>query len=102
RRHTRSKRDWSSDVCSSDLARIEPHHVLDFAPPNPPALKKFRPPENRMLVPELNKLPGKFEERLLLFVPLLPIEPADFIVLAIRSEERRVGKGCRPRRSRCP
>src|SRR5699024_12077038 len=23
RRHTRSKRDWSSDVCSSDLAQIE-------------------------------------------------------------------------------
>src|SRR5699024_11687037 len=23
RRHTRSKRDWSSDVCSSDLASIE-------------------------------------------------------------------------------
>src|SRR5207249_9349625 len=22
RRHTRSKRDWSSDVCSSDLARV--------------------------------------------------------------------------------
>src|SRR5699024_11321494 len=22
RRHTRSKRDWSSDVCSSDLAKI--------------------------------------------------------------------------------
>src|SRR5699024_11299222 len=23
RRHTRSKRDWSSDVCSSDLGRID-------------------------------------------------------------------------------
>src|SRR5699024_12234489 len=23
---TRSKRDWSSDVCSSDLGRIEAHH----------------------------------------------------------------------------
>src|SRR5699024_11680444 len=23
RRHTRSKRDWSSDVCSSDLPRLE-------------------------------------------------------------------------------
>src|SRR5207249_9669090 len=23
RRHTRSKRDWSSDVCSSDLANLE-------------------------------------------------------------------------------
>src|SRR5699024_11237279 len=29
RRHTRSKRDWSSDVCSSDLypSKIDPKHV---------------------------------------------------------------------------
>src|SRR5207249_5760319 len=27
RRHTRSKRDWSSDVCSSDLARLVDHVV---------------------------------------------------------------------------
>src|SRR5699024_12008500 len=24
RRHTRSKRDWSSDVCASDLTRLQP------------------------------------------------------------------------------
>src|SRR5699024_11527621 len=24
RRHTRSKRDWSSDVCSSDLSKVVP------------------------------------------------------------------------------
>src|SRR5437868_15102432 len=29
RRHTRSKRDWSSDVCSSDL-QIEQMHFRDF------------------------------------------------------------------------
>src|SRR5699024_2975088 len=28
RRHTRSKRDWSSDVCSSDLAEGEPAVAL--------------------------------------------------------------------------
>src|SRR5699024_11527098 len=26
RRHTRSKRDWSSDVCSSDLTAKDPFH----------------------------------------------------------------------------
>src|SRR5207249_5985966 len=26
-RHTRSKRDWSSDVCSSDLAQVAPASV---------------------------------------------------------------------------
>src|SRR6266704_4898915 len=31
RRHTRSKRDWSSDVCSSDLAGE--HHARDREPP---------------------------------------------------------------------
>src|SRR5699024_11671883 len=35
RRHTRSKRDWSSDVCSSDLIQVELvfkkgfHHWMD-------------------------------------------------------------------------
>src|SRR5699024_2137281 len=29
RRHTRSKRDWSSDVCSSDLGVAEPGMVDD-------------------------------------------------------------------------
>src|SRR5699024_11451636 len=27
RRHTRSKRDWSSDVCSSDLHKLPNHRV---------------------------------------------------------------------------
>src|SRR5699024_11588687 len=29
RRHTRSKRDWSSDVCSSDLKEIVAPNALD-------------------------------------------------------------------------
>src|SRR6266513_278371 len=40
RRHTRSKRDWSSDVCSSDLDLRRPHaggehHVLRGRPAAP-------------------------------------------------------------------
>src|SRR5699024_12121585 len=27
-RHTRSKRDWSSDVCSSDLTTVTPAHSI--------------------------------------------------------------------------
>src|SRR5690625_6642349 len=30
RRHTRWPRDWSSDVCSSDLFKIIPHHDFSF------------------------------------------------------------------------
>src|SRR5699024_11585383 len=29
RRHTRSKRDWSSDVCSSDLSGSDQFHAFD-------------------------------------------------------------------------
>src|SRR5699024_12062224 len=31
RRHTRSKRDWSSDVCSSDLARIAVAEGIEYS-----------------------------------------------------------------------
>src|ERR1039458_5552939 len=39
RRHTRCLSDWSSDVCSSDLAR-PPHRLL----PEPPAPSTVPPP----------------------------------------------------------
>src|SRR3989440_13024191 len=39
RRHTRSDRDWSSDVCSSDLVRRD-ESMLQI--PGPPALSAFR------------------------------------------------------------
>src|SRR3982750_4594933 len=29
RRHTRSDRDWSSDVCSSDLVSVKPHPLFE-------------------------------------------------------------------------
>src|SRR2546422_7791005 len=43
RRHTRCSRDWSSDVCSSDLSRPRPR-----PPPPPTALRSGgTPPPNR-------------------------------------------------------
>src|SRR5699024_12616349 len=62
RRHTRSKRDWSSDVCSSDL--IEQYHIY------------------------LNMVLFNGEKE-------IHIKP--FIMVAGRSEERRVGKEWRYR-----
>src|SRR5207249_5130010 len=48
RRHTRSKRDWSSDVCSSDL---DGHHKfasgLDPKPQAQVAAKVRRPPRGK-------------------------------------------------------
>src|SRR3712207_8718318 len=82
RRHTRYWRDWSSDVCSSDLIdadrRGEPR-----ARPDPPQHRKpaVRPPEPR----------GVDGVR-----PRVRIAVAAWLRRA-RSEERRVGKECRSR-----
>src|SRR5207247_7872995 len=32
RRHTRSTRDWSSDVCSSDLTSLNANRAVNFSP----------------------------------------------------------------------
>src|SRR5437868_15065712 len=76
RRHTRSKRDWSSDVCSSDL---EPKSPPLSSPANPP------PPRapSSMVRLELN-----------------PCSTTSVEYFSTRSEERRVGKECRSRWSR--
>src|SRR5216683_256041 len=63
RRHTRSDRDWSSDVCSSDL-NASKHKAMSY---------------ERM----------KEKER--------AIRGEVRALLALRSEERRVGKECRSR-----
>src|SRR3712207_8145872 len=75
RRHTRYWRDWSSDVCSSDLATtadliaaIEAHHLLPARP-----MQELR-----------DALVARFPD------------PAD-LAAELRSEERRVGKECRSR-----
>src|SRR5699024_12039453 len=78
RRHTRSKRDWSSDVCSSDL-----------------------------VTKALNKIPGvtatvSLEDKEAQIVAEDGVEPERMkeAVEDARSEERRVGKEGRGRRGR--
>src|SRR5207248_4899629 len=70
RRHTRSYGDWSSDVCSSDLALLADGSVLPI---------------------EMTLALGEHEGEpcVSLMVPSRPSEE--------RSEERRVGKECRSR-----
>src|SRR5699024_11879787 len=78
RRHTRSKRDWSSDVCSSDLLSfglaispplrrlfVLPYHKIFLSCPMPLGTLKFFSPQQRVC--------GYLQQR---------------------SEERRVGKEC--------
>src|SRR5690606_39969760 len=90
RRHTRFSRDWSSDVCSSDLP---PGH--------------FRWSALAELTPYLEQ--SVIYDKLDLEVPLFggPAQSPPYSVfpqnrpwVALRSEERRVGKECRSRRSR--
>src|SRR5206468_5615062 len=81
RRHTRSDRDWSSDVCSSDLLERIEHGLLCFElfsgviggfdrePDSPISLVDFDDPRRDIL--------------------------ADLEDVLDRSEERRVGKECR-------
>src|SRR5207249_6072869 len=75
RRHTRSKRDWSSDVCSSDLT--------DARPSGHRACRSGAPPAT--WGGALGRIPGARES-------WLPRGAGG------RSEERRVGKECRWRR----
>src|SRR2546429_4596627 len=62
RRHTRCSRDWSSDVCSSDLAWL-------WLPPQDPAAKP--PPNRRPLWLPLHCAAAR-QEASLRFVPRQP------------------------------
>src|SRR5439155_16865706 len=74
RRHTRWPRDWSSDVCSSDLPAPPVFGPAPFPAAPPPAPKPPAPPGPALAPPPPPKSP--------------PFPPA------ARSEERRVGKEC--------
>src|SRR3712207_8932476 len=86
RRHTRYWRDWSSDVCSSDLVcspRHKGHDDLTSSPPSSeltPAVSHESPPSRA----------GNMERGLRSLRDLTQH-------LTTRSEERRVGKECRSR-----
>src|SRR3712207_8506318 len=80
RRHTRYWRDWSSDVCSSDLGEIEPLRAHELAGP-----RSFA--DNHLIARPLRVLLD--DDR----VRALRHRRAG----EDRSEERRVGKECRSR-----
>src|SRR5690606_39807041 len=92
RRHTRFSRDWSSDVCSSDLLHHYHHYLHHHLP-----LLLF------LLLPLLPYpfIPLLFPLRLpLLHFLTHTMTLFPFLKLArklVRSEERRVGKECRSR-----
>src|SRR5207249_5614465 len=94
RRHTRSKRDWSSDVCSSDLDQAFPAFVHD--------LHERGLLETTLVVAlgEFGRTPkmGQFTQSNNTQKTGRDHWPHAFTVLLAgggRSEERRVGKECR-------
>src|SRR5690606_40432778 len=79
RRHTIFSRDWSSDVCSSDL---DPGSaVASYSGASSPLLKK---PKSPPLMAE----PGSSEY----FLAILAKSVSPSRICCFRSEERRVGK----------
>src|SRR2546428_13669382 len=102
RRHTRSDRDWSSDVCSSDL---DPQGVGLVVAEE--AARRLERDDRRDLLggrledvlrvqiepDDLERLAGDAEE------PSQRVDPPEQLVREppLRSEERRVGKECRSR-----
>src|SRR5258707_13991711 len=96
RRHTRYWRDWSSDVCSSDLGAAKSQT------PEKSAAKQNRFLEPYATLPYDDPAAVRFGRiRADLEAVGTPIGPYDLQIAAIalthRSEERRVGKECRSR-----
>src|SRR5690606_40666833 len=91
RRHTRFSRDWSSDVCSSDLAATLP--ARDGAVPREVVVKVLRPGIEAQVAQDIALL-----RRVAALVDRTHpradrIRPRD----VVRSEERRVGEDGRAR-----
>src|SRR5438874_7127624 len=85
RRHTRSLRDWSSDVCSSDLSKVT---VLEMLPQ---VLAMVDADLVAVYTKHLARLGGEVHTD----------SKVSEIAKQDRSEERRVGKECRSRGARC-
>src|SRR5207249_7528140 len=100
RRHTRSKRDWSSDVCSSDLDR---DHV-EFYPGRSLHEHVHRTAiaeqTNRSELVHLRWEPERFTDHTYKALTMKKSGPATQSHRVDRSEERRVGKGRRSKKRR--
>src|SRR5690606_40675199 len=91
RRHTRFSRDWSSDVCSSDLALALFEHDKQGYAKARDAVLAFNPNDGQFF---------SYLSDLLGFLHLYPEADAVLVEGAKRSEERRVGKEWSPRWAR--
>src|SRR5690606_40283175 len=96
RRHTRFSRDWSSDVCSSDLQSYTVNNLapgtytyyLTLTTAKKPGDYGYTDQTPNVAMPACT-IPVTFT--------LEPTPDLNFTLAAQRSEERRVGKECRSR-----
>src|SRR5207247_5798454 len=101
RRHTRSTRDWSSDVCSSDLAFVRSPESVTLKNERLTVLKGNVMDENQLFDTMQNH-----DAVLSALGPREVFKPSSLLhdsALATtrRSEERRVGKESRIRQYKC-
>src|SRR5690606_39799845 len=89
RRHTRFSRDWSSDVCSSDLEEL----MLRFSTYVRLVKLTLKAPDQDIVNIGFRYSP---EASRVFFWELPELPDADYYTVE-RSEERRVGKGCKSR-----
>src|SRR5690606_39625814 len=82
RRHTSFSRDWSSDVCSSDLNRLNQAPMRKFNG----CLSWMELSESRLRLHSLKGLRGDSSSN-------CELQPPPQVMRMMRSEERRVGKG---------
>src|SRR5699024_11433583 len=85
RRHTRSKRDWSSDVCSSDLWLVGDLANTPIGDGSCQVILNIFSPANYMEFKRVLAPNGLVEK----------VVPRANYLKELRSEERRVGKECR-------
>src|SRR5207249_8180987 len=92
RRHTRSKRDWSSDVCSSDLCILSLRDIDGV-------LSLAATKQTSRIASLRHRYNEKRAQSCRETRPMPPSERPPRVLIADdnRSEERRVGKECRCR-----
>src|SRR5207302_8285120 len=86
RRHTSFSRDWSSDVCSSDLN-------LNLAPSNFDQFSVLAPVDSRLGSRSGQTISGFYDVNNA--SKAIATNNSTILVKDLRSEERRVGKECR-------
>src|SRR5690606_39868593 len=90
RRHTRFSRDWSSDVCSSDLLLFS----CSKESPKPIEDEVGNPPEEPGKPGAFINLGSQLTATSIQESTFAQDEAGNEYAYAVRSEERRVGKGC--------